>query len=166
MSVSFDKHDFEAGMTAWSAHARHLADNDQHAKPSNDLQRWMNYQNSCRKKNKSGKRTDLTPKREELLDSLHFPWKLSNGEKWDQRFEELVKFKEDHGHLKVPQEPGLGEWVRNQRKAMKNKKLDSKKVNKLKSIGFEWIVYDWDKMLEQLVVFAEENKKLSCPSQG
>jgi len=34
---------------------------------------------------------------------------------WNERFEELTKYKSEHGHCLVPQQAGLGEWVRKQR---------------------------------------------------
>jgi hypothetical protein len=55
----------------------------------------------------------------------------------------LKKFKEEHGHLKIPRNhPYFGNWPNWQRtqyklfKSGKESKIDQAKVDKLKSIGF------------------------------
>lgn len=120
-AVSFDKKDFQKGLGAYL-----LFKNDT-AKPTGDLLKWVNYQNSCRKKSRDGKHTKLTADRIEMLDQVQFPWKLSHDERWNQRFRQLSVFKEQHGHCKVPQGQGFGDWVHNQRKA-RNQHLQGKKM--------------------------------------
>jgi hypothetical protein len=155
-AVSFDKKDFQKGLGAYL-----LFKNDT-AKPTGDLLKWVNYQNSCRKKSRDGKHTELTADRIEMLDQVQFPWKLSHDERWNQRFRQLSVFKEQHGHCKVPQGRGFGDWVHNQRKAMKQhlqgkrNGLNSERIEKLDSIGFEWNCNDWDAMFHQLGTFREE----------
>lgn len=62
---------------------------------------------------------------------------------WDQRYAELVEFKERFGHCIVPQHweenPKLGLWVMNQRVARKKGKLPPEKVDLLDKLGFVWI---------------------------
>ena len=62
---------------------------------------------------------------------------------WDQRFEELLQYKEVHGHCVVPQStPGLGEWVHRQRKdykalrADKPTRMTAARAIKLQDVGF------------------------------
>ena len=62
---------------------------------------------------------------------------------WDQRFEELLEYKEVHGHCVVPQStPGLGEWVHRQRKDFKALRADkptrmtAARAIKLQEVGF------------------------------
>ena len=62
---------------------------------------------------------------------------------WDQRFEELLQYKEVHGHCVVPQStPGLGEWVHRQRKdykalrADKPTRMTAARAIKLQEVGF------------------------------
>ena len=61
---------------------------------------------------------------------------------WDERFEELKKFKAKHGHCNVPQKQGsLGVWVSNQRQAYKTNKvlgLGLSGIQKLDDLGFNW----------------------------
>jgi len=62
---------------------------------------------------------------------------------WDERFEELLQYKETHGHCVVPQStPGLGEWVHRQRKdykalrADKPTRMTAARAIKLQDVGF------------------------------
>jgi hypothetical protein len=57
---------------------------------------------------------------------------------FDDKFEELLKFKEEHGHCKVPRSypNNLGHWVNKirQRKHRRSKE----EILRLDSIGFVW----------------------------
>lgn len=72
---------------------------------------------------------------------------------WDQRFEELLQYKEVHGDCVVPQStPGLGEWVHRQRKdykALKEgkpTKMTAARAIKLQDAGFVFDTRDKDSM--------------------
>lgn len=57
--------------------------------------------------------------------------------RWEERYDELVAFKEAHGHCRVPQkQPGLGEWVRRQRYYRRQGTLSAEDYEALSSIGF------------------------------
>ena len=66
------------------------------------------------------RKNQLPEKRVKILNSIDFDWDTIHYErtpdsdaKWQQRFNELVKFKEVHGHTWVPQLSGeLGRWVK------------------------------------------------------
>lgn len=67
-----------------------------------------------------GKKSSMTEARENELLELGFvfeggktPKRSEGGNKsWDERFEELLQFKEENGHTVVPQNSGrLGQWV-------------------------------------------------------
>jgi len=62
---------------------------------------------------------------------------------WDERFNDLLQFKESEGHTRVPQSnSGLGEWVHKQRKNYKKLKngiqssLTTERALRLADIGF------------------------------
>ena len=66
---------------------------------------------------------------------------------WSFRFEELLEFKEEHGHTIVPQHyPVLGQWVHTQRvhyKLMKQGRkslMTSEQASKLINVGFAFEV--------------------------
>lgn len=85
---------------------------------------------------------------------------------WEDRFEELVTFKEKHGHCLVPTKSlGLGSWCHNQRqnyKKFKNNqkqsgennssKINAEKIAALNKIGFVWDCQksSWDLRYEEL----------------
>jgi superfamily II DNA or RNA helicase len=60
--------------------------------------------------------------------------------RWQLRFDELVEYKNIHGHLKGAgvKSKGLGHWIFLQRTNFRNNKLDAGRQQKLNSIGFEW----------------------------
>eukprot|EP00956_Cyclotella_meneghiniana_P032271 scaffold87865_cov64-Cyclotella_meneghiniana.AAC.4 len=95
--------------------------------------------------------------------------KLSIQEFWDQRYNELVEFKGEHGHCNVPQKYEnnlqLGIWVNNQRKAMKNYKLPKEKVIKLNEIGFEVdaLKSNWEDYYYELVEYKNQHGNCNVP---
>ena len=76
-----------------------------------------------------------------MLNSIGFVWNTYDAE-WEEMFNQLVKYKADHGHTKVPQ----GKWVKNQRDRLgkkrtmrqNNSEKINQRINKLDSLGFEW----------------------------
>ncbi|KAG7356875.1 helicase domain protein [Nitzschia inconspicua] len=102
----------------------------------------------------------LTQDRIELLNQLGFSWTIrsrdSLGESWNQRLEELKKFKDRHGHCMVPsrysESPELGIWVGTQRTQyrlyMKAKEtgevlpgaaaMNETRIRLLEELGFIW----------------------------
>ena len=95
------------------------------------------------KKYKAGKKTSLTDERIRHLADIDFQWngKANNVQKdrgevfWNERYEELVIFKKEHGNCKVPQRSSgkLGRWVDNQRQ--RRATTTKEKFDKLKDIG-------------------------------
>ena len=98
-------------------------------------------------------------------------------ERWQARFEELRKFKEDHGHLVVPRkEPhaSLKHWVFHQRKMRRERTLSEARESALDELGLCWepprgrrrdhgkprfTFHDeqWQAMLNELRAFNEAN---------
>lgn len=86
--------------------------------------------------------------------------KLSSS--WDERYGELIQFKERYGHLNVwmtsNRDERLCTWVTKQRQNYKNKKQPLHYIEKLESIGFVWDPLDiaWEEMFLELCKFKEE----------
>ena len=81
----------------------------------------------------------MTDEKLQCLADMDFQWSVNKKEKehtmWNQRFEELEKFKEEHGHCRVPQKTSkLGIWVRDQ-KAKFRASNSKERVAKLRNIG-------------------------------
>eukprot|EP00586_Coscinodiscus_wailesii_P015376 CAMPEP_0172518640 /NCGR_PEP_ID=MMETSP1066-20121228/290939_1 /TAXON_ID=671091 /ORGANISM="Coscinodiscus wailesii, Strain CCMP2513" /LENGTH=493 /DNA_ID=CAMNT_0013301067 /DNA_START=65 /DNA_END=1546 /DNA_ORIENTATION=- len=71
-------------------------------------------------------------------------------DRWDERFKELLAFRHQHGHCRVPNKysgnPTLGLWVTTQRqqfkymKAGKRSSMTLERVQMLEDVGFTWTV--------------------------
>jgi len=68
---------------------------------------------------KRGKPSMLKREQVDLLNEIGFDWEFSKNQttSWEDKFEELLKFKAKHGHCLVPIKlPFLGSWVKRQRR--------------------------------------------------
>ena len=79
----------------------------------------------------------------EADDSQNFS---GGDEEWNDMFDRLVAYKNEHGDCKVPSDfvtnnKQLSEWVQLQRKQMKQKTLTYERKAKLDFIGFVWLEY-------------------------
>jgi hypothetical protein len=124
---------------------------------------------------------DLTPDRIDVLNSLDFCWDLHKFEaekNWNDRYNDLVRWKEAHGHCNVPQsDPNLGKWVKMQRdyynntaagKKQRKGSLTQDKIDKLEAIGFEWRLLKmvgWDKRFEELCEWKSIHGHCNVPTQ-
>ncbi len=90
--------------------------------------------------------------------------KLSSS--WDERYGELVRFREKHGHCNVLdkflENPKLGSWVGIQRSYFKKNKLSKDKIEKLNKIGFVWNLFDaaWHEMFNAIYEFKQSTGHL------
>ena len=97
------------------------------------------------KKYKAGKKTAMTDEKVRHLADIDFQWSVKKerfDKFWNERYEELVIFKEANGHCKVRRSLGkLGRWADNQRTKQRTRpaSMSKEKFNKLKNIG----LYDW-----------------------
>jgi len=88
---------------------------------------------------------------------------------WDQTYEELKVFFDDHGHSNVPTKAGrLGMWIIRQRN-MDRPKLTSIQIEKLNELKFDWETKPekddkmWDIMFSHLLKFIEETGHVRVP---
>ena len=92
------------------------------------------------------------------------------GSTWDERFGELLKYKDEYGHCNVPmgfiENPVLSRWVRTQRGNYTQKKLYEKRVRKLEEVGFLWKPDEaaWYENFQQLLQFHKLNGHFSVSS--
>jgi hypothetical protein len=120
--------------------------------PDLELGTWV--ANQRRRYNQGKLRAD----RQQLLQKLGFNFLTRGGKKpanpvinkaydaqWERMFQQLVKFKNEHGHTNVVQNSGeLGMWVSTQRRYFHKKiwipgmGMREDRKEKLDSIGFEW----------------------------
>lgn len=103
-----------------------------------------------------------------------------NKDKWFRRYEELLEFKEEHGHTNVPSQytfklsPPLGEWVKRMRREFREDKLTSDRKKLLEDVGFEFekvkggekrVVFSkvWNKVYLELCDYRDEHGNIEVP---
>lgn len=105
------------------------------------------------------------------LEKLGMIWD-ENDLRWREALARLVTFREQHGHLRVPQmytSPDgyrLGQWVSNlriQRKA-NTPALTATRVTELDELGFLWEDTDWERGLAGARTFHAEHGHLRVPA--
>ncbi|MDY4960476.1 MAG: Helicase associated domain protein, partial [Chlamydia suis] len=127
-----------------------------------DLGTWVSVQRRCFKKGK------LAEDRIARLEELGFVWDVTE-EAWEKNFLELQRFREEHGHCKVPQRypqnPQLASWVSHQRRDFKEGKLSEDRIARLEEIGFVWRVLEeeWEENFLELQRFREEHGHCKVP---
>ena len=117
-------------------------------------------------------KTSMTDQKIEHLEGMGFQWSVRNNDDfWNQRYEELKKFKEEHGHCRVPRKSSgkLGSWVQNMRSIPQRPKCNEK-IEKLKTVGlYKWSVKKeredamWIRRYEELKKFKEEHGHCRVP---
>jgi hypothetical protein len=99
------------------------------------LGEWISHQRSLFKSKK------LKADRYEKLVGIGFAFegvkKEPDNVKWNERYMELVKYKQKNGHCNVPFKNGsLGGWVKTQRTLFRSKELMEDRYEKLVGIRF------------------------------
>ncbi|KAL7502770.1 hypothetical protein ACHAXN_000679, partial [Cyclotella atomus] len=77
---------------------------------------------------------------------------------------QLVEYKGNNGHCKVPHDHPLGLWAARQRS--NRTKMSQERINKLESIGFDWSVRatnKWDENYAELEKYQQENGHCKVP---
>jgi hypothetical protein len=96
---------------------------------------------------------------------------------WSRRFQQLVEYKNIHGHVCVPHTsrdaPSLGRWVKRQRYQYKlwqdcrpESTMTQDRINALESIGFVWESHEgtWETRFNELERFYQEHGHSNVPS--
>jgi superfamily II DNA or RNA helicase len=107
------------------------------------------------------------------LEDLGFDWNPVST-RWEEMFQQLVKFKQEHGHTNVSQRSGkyaaLGTWVRNQRGAKRDKRpIMVERTKRLDEIGFVWTLVEtvsWEDMFAALVEFKKIHGHCNVPQKS
>jgi len=96
----------------------------------------------------------LTEEHIRQLEDAGFKWSLSTRCKFDERYAELMRYKEKCGHCNVPKKgsieyPSLGNWCSHLRTSYKKiqkretppMKLTEENIRQLEDAGFKWSVF-------------------------
>ena len=125
----------------------------------------------------SDHRIERTKSRIEWLQKMGmaFPDHLDAPVSWEERFQQLVAFKELKGHCNVPQHwsenKTLGKWVNSQRKSYSEKPscLTQERIQKLEALGFCWKVRDrffdkdWEGHVSALETYKQRQGDCNVP---
>jgi hypothetical protein len=96
---------------------------------------------------------------------------------WDQHYVDLVRFKDQYGHCKVPQlykdNPTLGLWVRQQRVYRRKGTLPFEKIELLDKLGFVWEARrravprsKWEDRFEDLQLYKKKHGHTNVPANS
>mmetsp|Transcript_32474 Transcript_32474/g.58704 ORF Transcript_32474/g.58704 Transcript_32474/m.58704 type:complete len:359 (-) Transcript_32474:308-1384(-) len=91
---------------------------------------------------------------------------------WNEKYDLLVEYKQEHGHCNVPQSgifnsQSLGSWVDTQRRSYRKGTLLHDRLVRLNEIGFNWSVHDvsWEEQFKQLEEFKKEHGHCNVPQK-
>ena len=110
------------------------------------LGRWVQAQRAQYKKLSQGERSFLTDDKIAKLQAIGFVFSTKVDANappvsWDERYQQLVKYKELHPQqsVHVPLSyPGLGRWCHDQRKAARARQLPLARRERLQALGFDF----------------------------
>jgi hypothetical protein len=105
-----------------------------------DFCQWVDTQRQDKKKYEAGLKTAMTDEKLQHLSDMDFKWsvlKEREDKVWNQRYEELKMFNDEHGHCRVPKRLGkLGIWVQEQRSSRgRARKNNNGRIAKLEAVG-------------------------------
>ena len=88
---------------------------------------------------------------------------------WDEKFQRLKAYKEEHGHCDVPQggtDAALASWVSNQRRRKDTLSVDQRR--RLEALGFKWNLHDaaWDEKFRRLEAYKIEHRHCNLSQYG
>jgi len=134
------------------------------------LSLWVHKQRAdYQRQSRNRVSSSLTRDRIHLLDQLNFCWSNANEAKWLRQYEELKKFRQHHGHSRVPTHyaanQALANWVGEQR-ALNNTRQRQQKVRKLNRLGFDWNPGEtiWQQHFQALQDYKMEHGDCCVPS--
>uniref|UniRef100_A0A7S4NGW4 Helicase-associated domain-containing protein n=1 Tax=Odontella aurita TaxID=265563 RepID=A0A7S4NGW4_9STRA len=108
------------------------------------LASWCDNQRRQRKLRSEGKKSSMTDEREAALDAVDFWWGIGRRiVPFEDRLEELKKYRDEHGTCRVTQSGGdkyhdLREWLSAQRTRYFESRLDETRIQILKEAGVDF----------------------------
>lgn len=111
------------------------------------LSQWVKRQRHQYKLKREGKNSSLCDEKIIALESIGFTWSVQE-DTWEERFQQLVEYKEFYGHTNVPKNctrhPQLSVWVKYQRRHLRlfmsgeRSSMTEERFYKLTKLGFQW----------------------------
>ena len=116
----------------------------------------------------------LNPERIRRLESIGFAWSMARPKtkprSWEERLEDLRRFREENGSYNVPRNSSLGEWLHNQRTlyGKRDTKFMSRKAPRMVAIGYAFDIREnnsvsWDDRFQQLAEYRQRHGGFDVP---
>ncbi len=118
----------------------------------------------------SYKKGTLEQNKVKELNKLGFNWSPCDAI-WNNRFSELMRFKNKYGYCSVPSRFNdnipLANWVSTVRRSYKKGILELNKVQELNKLGFDWNPLDtlWKQRVSELIEFRDEYGHCAVPQE-
>ena len=140
------------------------------------LGKWVANQRMQYRLRSEEKKSHLTEERIKLLSEVGFVWS-HKGSSWDDRYSQLLEYKNEHKNCQVPtvypKNKALGKWVAHQRVQYrlrsegKQSHLTEERIKVLSEVGFVWRVNgsSWDDRYSQLLEYKAEHKNCLVPKR-
>ena len=145
---------------------------------------WCNTVRFARKRIENGVSTSvkLPPERIQILEEIGFKWRPGGHDQaFEERCRELIAYKEQFGHCKVPfkypDKPALGIWCCTMRTTFKKNRegiktstnLTPDRIKRLEEIGFYFTVMGHDEGFEEkcsaLIAFKDKHGHCDVPGK-
>ena len=100
---------------------------------------WCNNQRTAKKGKGKGTHR-ISPAQIAKLDGIRFDWGTTRTP-WDENFEAVRRFRDEHGRWPKAREGALGMWCqaqRNKKKGQGGRWISPAQIAKLDSISFDW----------------------------
>jgi hypothetical protein len=111
------------------------------------LAQWVKRQRYQYKLKQQSKRSTMSDERVQALEEIGFVWD-SHSACWDEKLEELLQYREVHGHCNVPsrfaENRQMAVWVKRQRRQYKfycegkASSMTEERIAILEGLGFQW----------------------------
>ncbi|KAI2502515.1 helicase [Fragilaria crotonensis] len=124
-------------MIAYQKKHGHLLFRRKCSDKDNTLKTWISTQRKVFRKGK------MPADRMEKLKAANFVWNPEDTyeKRWEEKYAELSRFYEAHGHLIIPprkKHAALNTWIRNQRVLREGGKLSQDRIDRLDKLQFSW----------------------------
>jgi len=135
------------------------------------------HQHPSRSPSSSINKSKPSPYSKSKANIKEVKFRAYQAENWTEKFEELLRFREQNGHCLVPnchpENPALAQWTKRQRYQYKLKHdgkrstITDERVRALDEAGFVWDSHKavWSERLEELKEFKKEFKHCNVPSR-
>lgn len=133
------------------------------------LGQWLSRLHGIRNGTAIGSK-ELTDEQITRLDALGMIWENKFEKQWNDSYQALCDYQKQHGNIDVPVSYktesgiGLGKWLRHQRKAYAQDKLNDERKELLDRLGMVWEVPDpWEEKFKLAQQFFAEYGHLNVP---